>query len=245
MTRICLALIGISVLLGAGAQETLAAVQPPGDPRFAYHEHTPSARAMERGRRAYRAGQHHAALAQFREAARWADKCGQFNVGVMYLRGEGTEFDPLRAWAWLELSAERGYPEMVETADQLFALMNESEQAAARQILEEELLPAFGDEVAVPRTTLRMRRDLRRATGSRLGAGPMVARLTIIDGTGSFRQGSEFYDPAKWDFRRIVEYETRLMLQLSQGGVRLGEFRVIEDEDPPAESREDEAESPR
>lgn len=202
----------------------------PGPAEYPYHEHTPSADEMERGRRAYRAGMHRTAFMHYRNAARWADKFAQYNVGVMYLRGEGVEFDPIRGWAWIQLAAERNYPQFEETADDLFELLGEKQQRLARNILEQELLPKYGDEVKIERADREMRSLLRKATGTRTGSQGFLAMLTVYDGSGIPRRGTEYYDSKKWDFRRVVEFETRLMIQSAGGRADVGEFEVLEDE---------------
>ncbi|MEM1082246.1 MAG: hypothetical protein AAGH65_11755, partial [Pseudomonadota bacterium] len=106
-----------------------------------------------------------------------------------------------RAWAWFELFAERNYPMMRETADLLWERFNGSEQRRARDILESELLPRYGDGARKEATALRMERERRRPTGSRVGS---VGRLTIYDRTGRIRNDEEFYDREKWDFKHIV-----------------------------------------
>lgn len=224
-------LLGIVLLLAFVHPPAQADSEPLGDPLHRYDEHTPSANTMQRARRAYRANRHRAAFEYYKVAAFWADKLAQYNVGVMYLQGQGVEFDPVRGWAWLELSAERKYPDMVAAADQLSALLDGAQRQAARRILEEELLPEYGDDVAIERTAKEMRRELRRGTGSRLGSRASLSAVTIIDGNGMTRRGDEFYDPAKWDFENIVRYETRLMFQLARGRVEAGELVIVEDED--------------
>lgn len=221
----------LGLMLALSSSEAAAEPEPLGDPLYRYDEHTPSAGTMQRARRAYRANRHRAALEYYKVAAFWADKLGQYNVGVMYLQGEGVEFDPVRGWAWLELSAERNYPDMVDAADKLYELLDEAQRRDARRILEEELLPEYGDDVAIQRAAKEMRRNLRRGTGSRLGSRASLSAVTIIDGNGMTRRGDEYYDPAKWDFENIVRYETRLMFQLARGRVEAGELVIVEDDD--------------
>lgn len=204
-------------------------LERPGERLYAYDEHTPSQRLMVLAQRAYKAGMYEGALGHFKAAARWADKFAQYNVGIMHLRGEGTDYDPLRGWAWLALSAERGYPQFEDAADNLWALFNDSERNRARSILERELLPDYGDEERLERTAREMRFRLRSATGSRTGSRGLVGMMTVIDHTGFPRQGDEFYDPDKWNFNSIVEYETRLMERVADGDVGVRELELDDD----------------
>lgn len=210
------------------AEDTLA-LERPGERFYAYDEHTPGQRYMILAQRAYKAGMYDGALTHYKAAAYWADKFAQYNVGILHLRGEGTEYDPLRGWAWLELSAERGYPQFEEAADALWALFNDSERRRAQQILDGELMPVYGDEQTLERTAREMRFRMRDATGTRTGSRAFMGMLTIIDRTGFPRDADEFYDPDKWNFDTIVAYETRLMERVARGNVELGELELNDD----------------
>ncbi len=226
VTVFCLAPVSASVQ----ADEEGGPIHRPGSSHFPYDEHTPGARHMQQAQRAYRANMHYSAYQNYRAGARWADKFAQFNVGVMYLRGEGADFNPARGWAWIKLSAERGYPQMVEMADDLYALLDDEQRRRGREIYEEELLPDFGDEMAVDRTADRMDRERRRATGTRTGSRAMMGALTVIDGSGQRRSGDEFYAPDKWDFERIIRFEREFMFRWAAGRVTIGETELIDDD---------------
>ncbi len=203
-------------------------------------EHVTSYRFLVRGIEATESGNAGLAHDSFVRAARDANKIAQFKLGLMYLEGYRGSSDPERAWAWLELSAERDYPKFRELADQMWLTLNESEQATAQQILQEELRPTFGDEVAVPRVAAEMRRKFRRQTGSRAGYGGNVVRVvensamsgaasktthssggggSILDGV-TFTDGSVFYAEHKWDFEHIVAMETALFRNMGTVTIR-------------------------
>ena len=225
---LCITILLLGSCLGATAapaEDGLAEARP-GERLYAYDEHTPGQRFMILAQRAYKAGMHEGALAHYKAAARWADKFAQYNVGIMHLRGEGTDYDPLRGWAWLEVSAERGYPQFEDAADSLWALFNESERNRARAILEQEVLPHFSDDQTLERTAREMRFRLRDATGTRTGSRAFMGMLTIIDRTGFPRDADEFYDPDKWNFNTIVDYETRLMRAAPEGEVKVRELEL-------------------
>lgn len=202
----------------------LAPLAAPAQPSF---EHAPGTDPYNRGNRAYRAGQYGLALDLYRNAARWAHKLSQFNAGVMYYHGQGTAQDLPRAWAWFALSAERGYPELVNVAAQIWDELDEAERARGREILEEELLPVYGDERTIPRTAQHMERERRRATGTRTGS---VGFLKVIDEHG-VRDGTDFYADENWDFHALVEYETKMFEHFSRARVVIGELDVIDDGD--------------
>lgn len=232
-TRPAAARLAGLALVCAGLVMPAAAQDPPQRESglgVGYGEHVPSAWEMRQGRQKYQSGNFTAAFWHYTNAAVWADKFAQYNIGVMYLRGEGVEFDAVRGWAWLELAAERGYPDMVRAADDLYELLDEEQRAAGERILREELLPDYGDATRVPATARRMERERRKATGSRTGSEAMLSFLRVYDGSGISRRGDEYYAAAKWDFERIVRFETQLMKDLANAGATLGEFRIIEDE---------------
>ena len=202
-----------------------------------YARHTPGAKFMAHAQRAYFAGQFGRAFDNFMEAARHADKFAQRSIGAMYLRGEGVEQDPARGWAWLQLAAERGYPEMVRVAAQVGGELSTADLERGQAILHEELEPKFGDAVAVDRTAMLMRRQRNKVTGSRVGS---VGALKIFrnDDSNASEDGSIYYDRRRWDFRSIVAFETRLMHALDRGRVELGEFRLLDGDDDRAGNSE-------
>jgi TPR repeat protein len=171
---------------------------------------------------------HREALQMFRASARWADKLSQYNLGVMHYKGEGTEPDPATAWAWFELAAEREYPQMVEAADSLWADLDEDQRKRAR-IIHDELLPVYGDEVAVERTARYMEREKRKMTGSRVG---FIGTMKIYTRDGLHHDGESFYAAERWDYRRLIELEARIFDELARGRVEVREIDIIEDENP-------------
>ncbi|MDT8448809.1 MAG: hypothetical protein RQ847_01425 [Wenzhouxiangellaceae bacterium] len=200
-----------------------------------YARNAPGTPFTERGVRFFRQGDYQAASGNFRLAARWADKLAQFNLGLMYVNGHGVERDPLRGWAWLELSAERGYPKYLRIADEVWDQFSDKHRKVAKRILEEELKPEYGDQVAIARTDREMERMLARKTsgGSRVGANRVVY---VTDRGGNFVSGNQFFRDGLWDFDKIVQFETRLQKAVGAGNVTLREMELIDDEEDPAAS---------
>ncbi|MGY6586656.1 MAG: SEL1-like repeat protein [Wenzhouxiangella sp.] len=201
---IAAAVLGLGLGLGS-------AVQASGF--FSYAEHTPSYRTMNEATRFYNNGDYLSARARFRSAARWADKTAQFNLAVTYYKGQGTESDVAKAWAWFQLAAERGYPMMVDMADMLDGMINDDLRRRGQAILD-ELKPIYGDEVAVERTAAHMRRERRRATGSRVGATGFVR---VVDSQGFSRDGRDFFRREAWDFEQVIAREAQLFDALDRG----------------------------
>ncbi len=205
-----------------------------------YAENAPGTQFLERGNMFFRQGDYDAAVGNFRLAAHWADKLAQFNLGMMYVNGDGVERDPLRGWAWIKLSAERGYPKNVAIAADIWNQFTDGHRKVANQILEEELKPRYGDEVAIPRTSNEMKRMLARDTsgGSRVG----VNRAIYVTGRdGSFVSGDQFFRDERWNFAKIVQFETRLQKAIGGGTVILRDFQTLEDGESAPQSSEDEA----
>ncbi|MEN1728631.1 MAG: hypothetical protein AAGJ52_09330, partial [Pseudomonadota bacterium] len=89
----------LSGLPSLSAKSLPAAPERPGSGLYAFSERTPSYWRMTRGNRLYSIGRHYSAIHFYERAAYYADKFGQYNVGAMYLRGEGADFDPVQGWA--------------------------------------------------------------------------------------------------------------------------------------------------
>lgn len=179
------------------------------------------------------------AMRRFEKAAYWADKVAQFNLGVMHYHGQGVDVDPARAWAWFNLAAEREYPHMVTLAEQVWSELDGAGQERAVSIFESELLPEYGDEVAVRRTSRQMSREYRKATGSRIGAtsgfltvhevkGPVIFNpyTQTLSFDSTVFTGPEFYQPELWDFERIMAAEKWEFDAASRGHVLLHDVEL-------------------
>lgn len=222
-TTLCAALLAASMSIPLTISESAFGQD---QSQYSYAEHTPGAQLVAEASRSHEAGMYAAALSKYESAARWADKFAQFNIGVMHLKGQGTEFDPVRALAWFQLAAERDYPMMVSMVQDLEDMLDDKAIRRAERIRVEELEPVYGDDVAIERTHRRMQRDRRLATGSRLG---FAGFLRVVDRNGFSRDGAEFYAEEKWDFRNIVAIETQRMLELGDGRVELRELELDDD----------------
>jgi len=200
-----------------------------------YAQNAPGTQFLERGNMFFRQGDYDAAVGNYRLAAHWADKLAQFNLGMMYVNGDGVARDPLMGWAWIKLSAERGYPKNVAVAADIWNQFTDEHRKVAREILEKELKPRYGDEVAIPRTSNEMKRMLARNTsgGSRVG----VNRAVYVTGRdGTFVSGNQFFRDERWDFNKIVQFETRLHKAIGGGNVILRDFQTVEEDESAPES---------
>lgn len=108
------------------------------------------------------------ALKYFEVGAYYADKFSQLSIGLMHLNGEGVHKDAITAFAWLDIAAERDYPEFVATRDRVKATLT-PEQLAKAQALRADLAQRYADAVAKPRMEQQLRFGMAQMTGSRTG----------------------------------------------------------------------------
>jgi hypothetical protein len=155
------------------------------------------------GMHAYFAGNYPMAMKSFLEAARYADKLSQLSIGLMYLNGQGVQRDPVTAFAWVAIAAERKYPQFLATRDEIWSQLDARQRDQAK-VLVDKLYAEYGDATAKPRMAMVLRRERTHQTGSYLGFGSdSVTSLTptqffgIGGGTGGYPScGSETIDGA-------------------------------------------------
>jgi hypothetical protein len=137
------------------------------------------------GMQRYAAGNYKAAMKYFLIGARYADKLSQLSIGLMYLNGEGVQKDPVTAFAWIAIAAERKYPQFLATRDAVWAQLDAQQREQAKAKLE-DLYPEYGDPTAKRRMTLVLRWNRSQLTGSHLGFGAdSVTSLTPQQFTGT------------------------------------------------------------
>ena len=108
------------------------------------------------------------AMDMYKTSASWGYKPSQYNLALMYFKGQGVTTDRPRAMAWMTLAAERSEQEYVDARDVLRAEMTAAELTQAESIVR-ELDPKYGDVVAVPRAKKRWAQVKAAMTGSRVG----------------------------------------------------------------------------
>lgn len=123
-------------------------------------------------------GNYKEAMKFFLIGARYADKLSQLSIGLMYLNGQGVQKDPVTAFAWIAIAAERKYPQFIATRDRIWAELDAQQREQAKAVIE-KLYPEYGDAAAKRRMTLVLRRNRTQLTGSYLGFGAdSVASMT-------------------------------------------------------------------
>jgi len=136
------------------------------------------------GMRCFAAHDYACALKYFKYGAYYADKFSQLAIGLMYDHGQGVPRDPAKAWAWLALSASRGYPEFIATRKRIGARLTPAQRQAGEAELA-TLEKTYGDSVAMPRMLSSLRLALMNdMTGSRLGFDQGVYTYSAQDTPG-------------------------------------------------------------
>jgi hypothetical protein len=118
------------------------------------------------------------AIDMYETSASWAYKPAQYNLAVMYAKGEGIPVDKPRAMAWAALAAERGDRDYVDAREVIYADLSKDEFAQANAIWR-ELKKTYADDVALERAKARWAQVKAGITGSRVG------------GVGNLKVGAE------------------------------------------------------
>jgi hypothetical protein len=124
---------------------------------------------FQKGVEAIKKNDYRHAVAMYKVAASWAFKMAEYNLGVIFVRGEGgVPEDHAQGLAWLTLAAERNDRQYVAARDMVKGQLSAEDLAQADRVLA-GLRKTYGDEVALPRAKSRWREVRTSATGSHLG----------------------------------------------------------------------------
>ena len=140
-----------------------------------------------RGARAFQKKDYEFAIQMYEVAASWAFKPAEYNLAVMYARGQGVPADLPRAMAWMALAAERNDKHYVDAREAIYAEMTK-EQFDQANVIWRELKKTYGDEVALRRAKARWAEVRAHVTGSHVGA---VGNLVVSSpGAGTGQPGN-------------------------------------------------------
>ena len=202
----------------------------------------PDLRFRHLGMEAYREGRKQEAFENFRLASRYADKTSQALIALMYWTGDGVPRDRARAYAWIELAASRGYPELQRQRDLYWMQMTDEERMQARE-LRQTLDGDYGDEAGMRRLTVELGSIRSAVTGSHLGwvgsgvviyadsasqaaAGQAVAGL--LDGSASGQDMSVASDSKRLttaEYLRMKDLQWQVQMQ---GRVEVGDLQQVD-----------------
>jgi len=130
---------------------------------------------------AYRKNDFAFAIQMYEVAAAWAFKPAEYNLAIMYARGQGVAADLPRGMAWMALAAERNDKRYVEAREAIYAEMT-PEQFEQANVIWRGLKKTYGDEVALRRAKARWAQVKSSMTGSHVGS---VGNLTVAVPSGS------------------------------------------------------------
>ncbi|HEY5781085.1 MAG TPA: hypothetical protein VIT66_04325 [Lysobacter sp.] len=186
---------------------------------------------------AYQNGHIDQAREFFERAAMYADKLSQHALTLMYWNGdEGAPRDPVLAYVWADLAAERG------TSQDLLRLRERIWDELTPQQRQQvgEIGPGYharyGDAVAQERMNAELRRFMRNQTGSRVGAltskldislgRPELGPRGVWSGFGQIRTtGTEFYAARRTEPAAYWKAEDKHLRALIGARVEVGKVR--------------------
>ena len=189
----------------------------------------PDLRWRAEGVRSYERKDYDEALVAFRRAAFHGDKPAQAMIAEMYWNGVGVAMDRPLAYAWMDIAAERLYHDFLVRREGMWSALDETQQrdALARG---QPLMAEYGDDVAKPRLEQILRREKRRATGSRVG---YVGNLTIVPFTGPLAgtwmtlSGDQYFAPKYWQPEKYWELQDAIWKAPLKGRVRVGDVENV------------------
>ena len=159
----------------------------------------PDIRWRGEGMLALEAGNLELAAGYFQRAARFGDKPSQAMYADMLWRGEGVAQDRPRAYAWMDLAAERMYKPFLAKRELYWNQLDKAQQDAALEI-GRAIYAEYGDDVAKPRLETLLRREGRNIAGSRTGSvGALQIRIPGPGGIWHTVSGEEYYARRFWE----------------------------------------------
>ncbi|MGY0800082.1 hypothetical protein ACW7G0_13645 [Lysobacter sp. A286] len=203
----------------------------------------PNERARWRGLWAYDNGRHDAAIDQFQLAASYGDKVSQHVLTLMYWHGDGVDADPVKAYIWADLAAERGTDQrLLAIREKLWTSLSPEQRQQTKQ-LGPGYYERYGDDRTMPRNEAAMRRFAHGRTGSRVGAdssrphiiaggsasGPIKANSlnALASGNGGM-SAAELYDRERLRPERYWDAEDQVLAELmNEGKVKVGELEPV------------------
>src|SRR5690606_26242536 len=117
----------------------------------------PDVRWRREGQHSYSRGEYDIALDQFLRAARYGDKPAQAMLAEMYWKGIGVARDRPRGYAWMDIAAERRFPNFVILRERYWNNLDARERERAIDV-GRPLMDEYGDA----RARLRLAKVMRR-----------------------------------------------------------------------------------
>lgn len=191
----------------------------------------PDLRWRREGQATLEEGRPREAFTYFRRAARFADKPSQAMVAEMLWTGNGVAVDRPRAYAWMDIAAERAYVPFVAKREAYWNALSEAERAQALDV-GRPLYEEYRDAVAQERLERELKKAKRKITGSRTG---FVGFLTVMvagpGGIGMAIDGERFYDDKYWEPDLYWEWQDAIWKDPGFGVVTVEPLEVVREED--------------
>lgn len=202
---------------------------------------------------AYDNGRMDEARRHFERAAYYGDKLSQHVLSLMCWNGDGGARDPVRAYIWADLAAERGNnADLLQVRERIWSQLTPPQR---EQALDDGLAfyRRYGDAAAMPRTNRELRRFLRNRTGSRVGlvtspVGISLGRPDVFQAAAGGAKlspgpygasGDHFYADARTRadaYWAAEDLNVRTLLrQIEQGQVDVGPVTPARDARPPGQ----------
>lgn len=205
----------------------------------------PDLRYRQLAIRAYESGDKTAALDWLRKAAGYADKPSQAMLATMYWNGDGTATDRPRAYAWMDLAADRGYRDLLVQREHYWAALDTAERRQAIAV-GQKIYAAYNDKAGLARLDGALRQEANRATGSRTGFGGNNLTVRMRGGTagpgltpaldggptevgGTPVRGEDYYSPELWSASEYTKLKDDVWEQarLETGTVEVGPLQHL------------------
>ncbi|MGH8182934.1 MAG: tetratricopeptide repeat protein [Rhodanobacteraceae bacterium] len=142
----------------------------------------PGAKFFAYGVQAVRKGDYRHAIDMYKVAASWAYKPAEYNLAIMYYKGQGVPVNRPLGAAWMVLAAERGDPRYVRARDLMVTVLTKSQFEETDKFWD-ELKQTYGDKVAQRRAKARWAQVKADTTGSRVGAA--ASEYLMVGGSAS------------------------------------------------------------
>jgi hypothetical protein len=178
------------------------------------------------GWNAYTEGDFELARTLFLKAAAYGDKPSQGLLAEMAWKGQGQPVDRPTAYAWADLSAERGYRDFVALREQYWRQLSKEERVRAIAV-GQPLLATYADAV----TGRKLTRFLRRQRFGMISYRPRKDVTVLVPGRGGLYtqiRGHDFYASKFWEPAKYREWVDAVWTDPPRENVDVGEPSAIE-----------------
>ncbi|HEU4814300.1 MAG TPA: hypothetical protein VFS99_08745 [Xanthomonadaceae bacterium] len=168
------------------------------------------------------------ALTYFQRAARYADKASQAMVAEMLWTGTGVPVDRPRAYAWMDIAAERAYIPFVAKREQYWNALSAAERTRALEV-GRRLYEEHRDDVAKERLERELAKAKRKITGSRVGnVGNLQVMIPLAGGkVFTTISGERYYDDTYWEPDQYWAWQDSIWKDPPIGTVNVKPLEVV------------------